>query len=84
MGCHSTPVRINAAMCGCRSPELMKIAEDKNPVHSCLAAAFLKTFHEKVLIFKNTKNKALEIKYAMLNNKFVVSFITPPDTSSIK
>ena len=27
MGCHSTPVRINAAMCGCRSPELMKIAD---------------------------------------------------------
>ena len=77
-------MRINAAMCGCRSPELEKLDEDKNPVHSCLAAAFIKTFHEKVLIFKNTKNKALEIKHAVLNNKLIVSFITPPDISSVK
>jgi hypothetical protein len=77
-------VRINAAMCGCRSPDLEKIAEDRNPIHSCLAAALLKSFHEKILIFKNTKNKPLEIKHAVLNNKLLISFITPPDTSSIK
>jgi hypothetical protein len=46
--------------CGC-APKI----DDPNPYGSATAAALLQTFEENMIVFKNTKNQAIEMHYTI-------------------